>query len=364
MAGKRGWPRKALALQRGSIVSRRGTIGVFEQIQTEGEEVVDCFAETSRDLGDRLAEEMVDLGDLGNTGGGGEKVVVVKGESIAPAVDLKGKLPLQSQMQAGLSGGRREGVYLAAVQRGPELVVSNMVRPGPERGECGELGGFQCKEWKVKEVQGSQTTGLGVQEVSLCFGGQTVGSSSREGAVQKVANEDKWQIVRGHGSRGGQACLSTGQITSQRWLYGLVLQEKLVVIGKDVCRAVPNFFEKEKMLTQELRETTDHILFECKFSSAVMHRVLQDVELCTPRGLGGEWFSRVTIGKTTTSESTEEMYAAVVYFLWQERNSRVFHISTSSSAEDTCGSGLLLPHGWDGLEAPSCRTASFAWEEL
>ncbi|GAB2271419.1 hypothetical protein Dimus_006258 [Dionaea muscipula] len=73
----------------------------------------------------------------------------------------------------------------------------------------------KCKEWKVKEVQGSQTTGLGVQEVGLCFGGQTVGFSSGEGAVQKVANEDKWQIVRGHGSRGGQACLSTGQSTSQ-----------------------------------------------------------------------------------------------------------------------------------------------------
>ncbi|GAB2282284.1 hypothetical protein Dimus_016833 [Dionaea muscipula] len=326
MAGKRGRPRKALALQRGSIVSRRGTTGVFEQIQTEGEEVFDCFAETSRDLGDRLADgEMVDLGDLGNAGGGvgGEKVVVAEGESIAPAVDLKGKLPLQPQKQAELSGGRREGVYLAAVQRGNQE-------------------GFQCKEWKVKEVQGSQTIGLGVQEVGLCSGGQTVVSSSGEGAVQKVTNEDKWQIARGHGSRGGQACLSTDQSTSQRFVVLSTILDESMGDGSEREPEMMGSLDRVKnkwktrarlkgmrlikdescVLCQELRETTDHILFEYKFSSTVMHRVLRDVKLSAPKGCWRQWIPRMT---------TDRIPVVV---------------------------GVFLLHGWDGLEAPSCKTAS------
>ncbi|GAB2286118.1 hypothetical protein Dimus_020542 [Dionaea muscipula] len=289
MAGKRGRPRKALALQRGSIVSRRGTTGVFEQIQTEGEEVVDCFAETSRDLGDRLADgEMVDLGDLGNTGGGGEKVVVAEGSSSGERAVQKvanedkwqivrghGSRGGQACLSTGQStsqrfvvlstildesmgdGSERESGMMGSLDRGDDdddrgsssgeravQKVANedkwqIVRGHGSRGGQACLstgqstsqrnqGGFQCKEWKVKEVQGSQTTGLGVQEVGLCFGGQTVGSSSGERAVQKVANEDKWQIVRGHGSRGGQACLSTGQSTSQRFVVlSTILDESM-----------------------------------------------------------------------------------------------------------------------------------------
>ncbi|GAB2286119.1 hypothetical protein Dimus_020543, partial [Dionaea muscipula] len=83
----------------------------------------------------------------------------------------------------------------------------------------------------------------------------------------------------------------------------------------------------------ELRETTNHILFECKFSSAVTHRVLRDVKLSAPRGCWRQWFPRVTTGKTALAKARRRCLAAVVYFLWQERNSRVFHISASSSAE-------------------------------
>ncbi|GAB2273965.1 hypothetical protein Dimus_008735 [Dionaea muscipula] len=72
-------------------------------------------------------------------------------------------------------------------------------------------------------------------------------------------------------------------------------------------------------------ETVDHLLFACDFSQAVMLGILRAVKLPLPRTSWRQWMVRVTRGKTSLGE--------FVYFLWQQRNCRVFHIQNATPAE-------------------------------
>ncbi|GAB2269689.1 hypothetical protein Dimus_004611 [Dionaea muscipula] len=87
------------------------------------------------------------------------------------------------------------------------------------------------------------------------------------------------------------------------------------------------------VLCQKQQETTDHILFECEFSRAVLHRALHAVRLSMPQGCWRQWWLKFTKGKTTLAKARRRCLAASVYFLWQERNCRVFHISVAHPAE-------------------------------
>ncbi|GAB2296872.1 hypothetical protein Dimus_030973 [Dionaea muscipula] len=71
-------------------------------------------------------------------------------------------------------------------------------------------------------------------------------------------------------------------------------------------------------------ESVDHLLFACDFSQAVMRVVLRAVKLPPPRTSWRQWMVRVTRGKTSLAKQRRKCLGEFVYFLWQERNCRVF----------------------------------------
>ncbi|GAB2278347.1 hypothetical protein Dimus_013030, partial [Dionaea muscipula] len=71
-------------------------------------------------------------------------------------------------------------------------------------------------------------------------------------------------------------------------------------------------------------ETIDHILFACAFSQAAIKGVLPCVKLTALWTAWRGWMMHVTKGKTPLAKLRWVCLAAVVYFLWQERNSKVF----------------------------------------
>ncbi|GAB2292330.1 hypothetical protein Dimus_026577 [Dionaea muscipula] len=179
MAGKRGRPRKAQALQRGSIVSQRGTGGSIEKARDGKEKMEGGNLADSRDLREQLTE--VDLEVLG-------KVVDCGDESEALTTDLAGKtVRLQTQSLSELNGGQKEGAG------------------------CNASGEGQVREWRAKEVQGLQNVGVGAQENAPVQGGHIVGSTSGKGIELEGESEAQWQTVRGSGRRKRQiSVLSRG----------------------------------------------------------------------------------------------------------------------------------------------------------
>ncbi|GAB2299031.1 hypothetical protein Dimus_038547 [Dionaea muscipula] len=87
------------------------------------------------------------------------------------------------------------------------------------------------------------------------------------------------------------------------------------------------------VLCQEYRETTDHILSECEFSRAVLRWTLHAVRLSLPQSCWRQWWTKVAKGKTDLAKARRRCLAVSAYFLWQERNCRVYHISAASPKE-------------------------------
>ncbi|GAB2291015.1 hypothetical protein Dimus_025271 [Dionaea muscipula] len=86
-------------------------------------------------------------------------------------------------------------------------------------------------------------------------------------------------------------------------------------------------------------ESADYLLFECVFSQAVLRRVLSDIHLPLPQSNWRQWMLRVTKGKTPLARARRKCLVAAVYYLWNEWNYRVFHISAKSPSEDASGYG-------------------------
>ncbi|GAB2283197.1 hypothetical protein Dimus_017724 [Dionaea muscipula] len=82
-----------------------------------------------------------------------------------------------------------------------------------------------------------------------------------------------------------------------------------------------------------LRETVDHLLFDCVFSYTVLRGVLCDVQLPLPWSNWRQWMLQVTKGKTSLARSRRKCLAAAAYYLWNERNCRVFHLSAKSPSK-------------------------------
>ncbi|GAB2265284.1 hypothetical protein Dimus_000351 [Dionaea muscipula] len=63
--------------------------------------------------------------------------------------------------------------------------------------------------------------------------------------------------------------------------------------------------------------------------------VLRVVKLSLPRSSWIQWMVRVTKGRSPLARLRRRCLVAVVYFLWTERNCRVFHVKVVASIEVT-----------------------------
>ncbi|GAB2278238.1 hypothetical protein Dimus_012929 [Dionaea muscipula] len=83
------------------------------------------------------------------------------------------------------------------------------------------------------------------------------------------------------------------------------------------------------------RSAGDHgsYLVECEFSRAVLRWTLHAVRLSLPQSCWRQWWTKVAKGKTDLAKARRRCLAASAYFLWQERNCRVYHISAASPKE-------------------------------
>ncbi|GAB2273658.1 hypothetical protein Dimus_008440 [Dionaea muscipula] len=87
---------------------------------------------------------------------------------------------------------------------------------------------------------------------------------------------------------------------------------------------------------------------------AVLRGVLRDVCLPLPRSNWRQWMLRVTKGKTHLASSRRKCLAVAVYYLWNERNCRVFHISAKSPVQK-CGWSLAWVAVLIGVGEFVCR---------
>lgn len=81
-------------------------------------------------------------------------------------------------------------------------------------------------------------------------------------------------------------------------------------------------------LCQTEMESVEHMFFLCDYSKQVWTQVLQSQGMSrNPRGWMHEsrWMIRKTKGRGDAKVKLKIIFSATVYYLWQERNGRIFN---------------------------------------
>lgn len=120
------------------------------------------------------------------------------------------------------------------------------------------------------------------------------------------------------------ACNNHG---APKWLFITVLAAHKRLQTRDRLAVWGITTEKMCPLCDSEEETIDHIFFVCDYSSQIWGKLLLWLKINrTPMSWSNElqWATRHMGGRTPKAEVYRMMLVAAIYYVWQERNQRVF----------------------------------------
>ncbi|XP_019252716.1 PREDICTED: secretory carrier-associated membrane protein 2-like [Nicotiana attenuata] len=122
--------------------------------------------------------------------------------------------------------------------------------------------------------------------------------------------------------------------------------------------------DQECVLCKRASETIQHLFFECPYANALWSKLLVWQGIKRPvYGWDEElrWAEKWTKRKNAAAELYKMALTATVYYVWQERNIRIFQAKSSGSVPPATNSGLSpLPH--EPADAPIDITLDSATE--
>ncbi|XP_019264656.1 PREDICTED: uncharacterized protein LOC109242255 [Nicotiana attenuata] len=181
------------------------------------------------------------------------------------------------------------------------------------------------KTWNVKVNQAAWTTQkilkdgkyltearINVEEVM----------SGKDYSIREVYNKMRGEFTKVIWRR-----LICNNCSSPRWIFIMYIAVQNRLYTKDILMKWGSITSAECVLCEAVDESHDHLFFTCEYSSNVWEKVMKWA------GIGRKariWSEEISWASTyaTGSKSDEAIYrmilAGAVYYLWQERNWRIF----------------------------------------
>ncbi|XP_077242054.1 uncharacterized protein LOC143882449 [Tasmannia lanceolata] len=133
-----------------------------------------------------------------------------------------------------------------------------------------------------------------------------------------------------------------GNIPRHRFISWQAIQNKLST--KDRLHFLSSFVDSRCLLCKSDREKRDHLFFSCSFSALVWCSLLRGIsnrkKQFTSLIAEEEWIRKKFKGNTQVATTAKIAFSATIYFIWLERNQRVFE-GKASHKQDILSSILL-----------------------
>ncbi|XP_009623361.1 uncharacterized protein [Nicotiana tomentosiformis] len=120
-----------------------------------------------------------------------------------------------------------------------------------------------------------------------------------------------------------------------KWIFTVFLAAHRSLLTKDRLRGWGYVEDATCSLCNNEEETTDHLFFSCPYSSRVWIAMLrwQGIHRQAMTWTNEiEWAERYYKGRSTTAELYKLILADSLYYIWQERNGRIFKGEQRSEA--------------------------------
>ncbi|XP_075109188.1 uncharacterized protein LOC142180979 [Nicotiana tabacum] len=112
-----------------------------------------------------------------------------------------------------------------------------------------------------------------------------------------------------------------------KWNFIVFLAAHRRLMTKDRLRGLGYVEDVTCSLCNSEKETVDHLFFKCTYSSRVWTTMLQRQGIQRQPMMWAnelEWAGKYYKGRSTTTELYKLVLAGTLYYIWQERNDRIF----------------------------------------